>query len=174
MGKAILEPNPPRGNLTPVIGPPYDPPRKPANRWTNAFCLAGVTGTRSSSRSARERVIALASGRHHAWLRARGAVPVAYGDGVSECIIAAAEGAPVVAFIDLVGGGYVELALELGIARDRIDTIVDYPGWWAVAWPARTWERPVSSSGPSWDSRSETMTSPFAATPHSAPISRRT
>ena len=31
------------------------------------------------------------------------------------------------AFIDLVGGGYVELALELGIARDRIDTIVDFP-----------------------------------------------
>lgn len=31
------------------------------------------------------------------------------------------------AFIDLVGDGYVELALELGIARDRIDTIVDFP-----------------------------------------------
>jgi hypothetical protein len=33
----------------------------------------------------------------------------------------------VAAFIDLVGGGYVELALELGIARDRIDTIVAFP-----------------------------------------------
>jgi NADPH:quinone reductase-like Zn-dependent oxidoreductase len=33
---------------------------------------------------------------------------------------------PVAAFIDLVGDGYVELALELGIAKDRIDTIVDY------------------------------------------------
>ena len=31
------------------------------------------------------------------------------------------------AFIDLVGGGYVELALALGVARDRIDTIVDFP-----------------------------------------------
>lgn len=31
------------------------------------------------------------------------------------------------AFIDLVGDGYVELALELGIAKDRIDTIVDFP-----------------------------------------------
>jgi NADPH:quinone reductase-like Zn-dependent oxidoreductase len=31
------------------------------------------------------------------------------------------------AFIDLVGGGYVELALELGIATDRIDTVVDFP-----------------------------------------------
>ena len=73
------------------------------------------------------RVIALASDRHHAWLRERGAVPVAYGDGVIERITAAAAGTPVAAFIDLVGGGYVELALELGIPTDRIDTIVDFP-----------------------------------------------
>jgi NADPH:quinone reductase-like Zn-dependent oxidoreductase len=73
------------------------------------------------------RVIALASGRHHAWLRERGAVPVAYGDGVAERITVAAEETPVAAFIDLVGGGYVELALGLGIAADRIDTIADFP-----------------------------------------------
>jgi NADPH:quinone reductase len=72
------------------------------------------------------RVIALASERHHAWLRERGAVPVAYGVGVGERITAAAEDAPVAAFIDLVGDGYVELALELGVAKDRIDTIVDF------------------------------------------------
>jgi NADPH:quinone reductase-like Zn-dependent oxidoreductase len=73
------------------------------------------------------RVIAVASERHHAWLRERGAVPVAYGDGLRKRITTAAEGSPVTALIDLVGGGYVELALELGIARDRIDTIVDFP-----------------------------------------------
>jgi NADPH:quinone reductase-like Zn-dependent oxidoreductase len=73
------------------------------------------------------RVIALASERHHAWLRQRGAVPVAYDDGISERISAAAGHTPVAAFIDLVGGGYVELALELGIASDRIDTIADFP-----------------------------------------------
>jgi NADPH:quinone reductase-like Zn-dependent oxidoreductase len=73
------------------------------------------------------RVIALASERHHAWLRERGAVPVDYGAGVGERITEAADGTPVAAFIDLVGGGYVELALELGIVRDRIDTIVDFP-----------------------------------------------
>jgi NADPH:quinone reductase-like Zn-dependent oxidoreductase len=72
------------------------------------------------------RVIALASERHHAWLRDRGAIPVAYGDGVSERITAAAEKTPVAAFIDLVGGGYVELALALGVAAGRIDTIVDF------------------------------------------------
>ena len=73
------------------------------------------------------RVIAVASERHHAWLRDRGAVPVAYGDGVRERITEAADDMPVAALIDLVGGRYVELALELGIARDRIDTIVDFP-----------------------------------------------
>ena len=66
------------------------------------------------------RVIALASERHHAWLRERGAIPVAYGDGVSKRITAAAEETPVAAFIDLVGDGYVELALELG-HRQRPD-----------------------------------------------------
>lgn len=73
------------------------------------------------------RVVALASERYHAWLRDRGAIPVAYDDGVLERIIAAADGTPVAAFIDLVGDSYVELALELGIATDRIDTIVDFP-----------------------------------------------
>jgi NADPH:quinone reductase-like Zn-dependent oxidoreductase len=73
------------------------------------------------------RVIALASERHHAWLRERGAVPVAYGEGVVARIVAAAEGTPVLAFIDLVGDGYVELALELGVAVDRIDTTIDFP-----------------------------------------------
>ena len=73
------------------------------------------------------RVIGVASERHHEWLRGRGAVPVAYGDGVRDRIISAAGDTPVAAFIDLVGGGYVELALELGIAKDRIDTTVDFP-----------------------------------------------
>ncbi|MCU1468599.1 MAG: Oxidoreductase [Actinomycetia bacterium] len=73
------------------------------------------------------RVIALASDRHHAWLRERGAIPVAYGDGVTERIAGAAEEIPVASFIDLVGSGYVELAIELGIARDRINTTVDFP-----------------------------------------------
>src|SRR4051812_38579131 len=50
------------------------------------------------------RVVALASERHHAWLRERGAVPVAYGDGVGERITGAADGTSVAAFIDLVGG----------------------------------------------------------------------
>jgi NADPH:quinone reductase-like Zn-dependent oxidoreductase len=73
------------------------------------------------------RVIALASERHHPWLRERGALPVAYGDGVRERITETAAETPVAAFIDLVGEGYVELALELGVATMRIDTVVDFP-----------------------------------------------
>jgi NADPH:quinone reductase-like Zn-dependent oxidoreductase len=86
----------------------------------------GVFATQLAVRTG-ARVIAVASERHHGWLRERGAVPVRYGDGVAEWIVAAAGGKPVAAFIDLVGRGYVELALELGVAKDRIDTIVDFP-----------------------------------------------
>ena len=56
-----------------------------------------------------------------------GAIPVGYGDGVRQRITAAVGETPLVAFIDLVGHGYVELALELGISKSRIDTIVDFP-----------------------------------------------
>jgi len=71
------------------------------------------------------RVIGLASEAHHQWLADHGVTPVAYGEGVAERIRAAAAGR-VDAFIDTVGTGYVELALELGVRPDRIDTIADF------------------------------------------------
>jgi NADPH:quinone reductase-like Zn-dependent oxidoreductase len=70
-------------------------------------------------------VIGLASEANHGWLTDHGVVPLTYGDGVADRIRAAAPGG-VDAFLDLVGGGYVELALELGIAPDRINTIADF------------------------------------------------
>jgi NADPH:quinone reductase-like Zn-dependent oxidoreductase len=70
-------------------------------------------------------VIGLASEHNHEWLRGHGVIPVTYGDGVAERIREAAPGG-VDAFIDLVGPPYVELALELGVAPDRIDTIADF------------------------------------------------
>jgi NADPH:quinone reductase-like Zn-dependent oxidoreductase len=70
-------------------------------------------------------VIGLASERHHEWLRAHGVVPVVYGDGVADRIREAAPDG-VDAFLDMVGGGYVELALELGVAPERINTIADF------------------------------------------------
>ncbi|MGZ4218790.1 MAG: NADP-dependent oxidoreductase [Solirubrobacteraceae bacterium] len=70
-------------------------------------------------------VIGLAGERNHRWLQDLGVIPVTYGDGVKQRIRDAAGGA-VDAFIDLAGGDYVQLALDLGVKPDRIDTIVDF------------------------------------------------
>ncbi|MCO6009802.1 NADP-dependent oxidoreductase [Actinoallomurus purpureus] len=82
------------------------------------------------ARNAGARVIGLASEANHRWLADHGAIPVAYGDGVADRIrAAAAPDGKVDAFIDAFGGGYVDLAIELGVAPERIDTIID----WAAA-----------------------------------------
>jgi NADPH:quinone reductase-like Zn-dependent oxidoreductase len=70
-------------------------------------------------------VIGLAGPDNHAWLSAHGVTPVSYGDGVADRVRAAADGRAD-AFIDTWGSGYVDLAVALGIAPDRIDTIVDW------------------------------------------------
>jgi NADPH:quinone reductase-like Zn-dependent oxidoreductase len=70
-------------------------------------------------------VIGLASDNNHGWLEGHGVIPIAYGDGLADRIRAAAPGG-VDAFIDTYGDGYVELALTLGVAPERIDTIADY------------------------------------------------
>jgi NADPH:quinone reductase-like Zn-dependent oxidoreductase len=71
------------------------------------------------------RVVGIAGGANHDWLRDHGVVPVAHGDGVAGRI---REAAPqgVDAFIDTFGQGYVALALSLGVAPERIDTIADF------------------------------------------------
>jgi NADPH:quinone reductase-like Zn-dependent oxidoreductase len=71
------------------------------------------------------KVIGLASELNHAWLRERGAIGVSYGEGQAERITQAA-GGRVDAFIDAFGGGYVDLAIELGVPAERINTIADY------------------------------------------------
>lgn len=70
-------------------------------------------------------VIGLASEPNHDWLRAHDVVPVTYGDGQAERIREAAGGTPD-AFIDTFGGGYVDLAIELGVDPKRINTIADF------------------------------------------------
>ncbi|MGO9487591.1 MAG: NADP-dependent oxidoreductase [Solirubrobacteraceae bacterium] len=77
------------------------------------------------ARRAGARVIGIAGEANHEWLRDHGVVPVAYGDGLAERLReVAAEG--IDAFVDTFGGGYVDLAVELGVAPQRIDTIIDY------------------------------------------------
>ena len=70
-------------------------------------------------------VIGLASEANHPWLSAHGVIPVSYGEGVADRI-RAASGGRVDAFLDTQGGGYVELALELGVRPERIDTVADF------------------------------------------------
>jgi NADPH:quinone reductase-like Zn-dependent oxidoreductase len=92
--------------------------------------VAGAAGgvgsiTVQLARLAGATVIGLAGEHNHAWLRDLGAVPVTYGDGVGQRISEAAGGG-VDAFIDLVGGDYVQQALDLGVKPERIDTVVDF------------------------------------------------
>jgi NADPH2:quinone reductase len=73
-------------------------------------------------------VVGIASEPNHAWLRSVGVTPVAYGDdpgGLADRLAAAAPGG-IDAFIDLFGPQYVDLAVALGIPRDRIETIISF------------------------------------------------
>jgi len=70
-------------------------------------------------------VIGIASEANHAWLRTVGVTPVAYGEGLADRIRAAAPDG-VDAFIDLFGEEYLRLAIDLGVAPGRIETIIAF------------------------------------------------
>ncbi len=70
-------------------------------------------------------VIGIASEPHHEWLTSVGVTPVAYGEDLADRIRALApEG--VNAFIDTFGDDYIRLAIDLGVPRDRIETIIAF------------------------------------------------
>jgi NADPH:quinone reductase-like Zn-dependent oxidoreductase len=77
------------------------------------------------ARNAGAEVIGLAGEANHGWLSGHGVTPVTYGEGQAERIREVSRG-EVDAFIDTFGSGYVELALELGVEPERIDTIADF------------------------------------------------
>jgi NADPH2:quinone reductase len=70
-------------------------------------------------------VIGIASEPNHDWLRSHGVTPVSYGDDLKERIVELAPDG-VDAFIDLFGPQYVRLAVELGVPRERIETIIAF------------------------------------------------
>ncbi len=70
-------------------------------------------------------VVGIASDANREWLEAKGVAQVGYGDGLAERLRAAAPDG-IDAFIDLFGPEYVELALELGVAPERIETITSF------------------------------------------------
>lgn len=78
--------------------------------------LARLTGAR---------VIGGTSPGNAARLEALGVVPVAYGAGLRSRLRDLAPGG-IDAVLDTFGGGYVDLAVELGVPPHRINTIADY------------------------------------------------
>jgi NADPH:quinone reductase-like Zn-dependent oxidoreductase len=108
----------------------YAAVRSVALRTGDTVVVSGAAGGVGSiavqlARNAGAKVIGLASEENHKWLTGHGVIPVAYGDGVEDRI-GAASGGKVDAFVDTFGGGYVELALKLGVPKNRIDTIIDF------------------------------------------------
>lgn len=77
------------------------------------------------AKNAGAEVIGLASEANHEWLRSHGVIPVVYGEGQADRVREASSG-EVDAFIDTFGSGYVDLALDLGVRPERIDTIIDF------------------------------------------------
>ncbi len=71
------------------------------------------------------RVLGIASPANAEWLAAHRAIPVPYGDGLAERLQAAAPDG-IDAFIDLFGPEYVQLAADLGIPHDHIETITAF------------------------------------------------
>lgn len=70
-------------------------------------------------------VIGIASEQNHPWLLGHGVTPVAYGEELEARVRAAAPDG-VDAFIDTFGPEYVDLALALGVAPQRINTIIAF------------------------------------------------
>jgi NADPH2:quinone reductase len=71
-------------------------------------------------------VLGIASEPNHEWLVAHGVIPVAYGEGLADRLRVAAPKGRIDAFIDLFGPDYVQLAVDLGIAKDRVETIISF------------------------------------------------
>jgi enoyl reductase len=86
---------------------------------------AGSVGTVATqlARLRNATVIGTASPANHDYLRRLGAVPVAYGDGLVEAVRALGT-RPTVA-LDAAGGAAIAQSIALGIAPDRVGTIVD-------------------------------------------------
>ncbi|MEY9937555.1 NADP-dependent oxidoreductase [Streptacidiphilus sp. MAP5-3] len=71
------------------------------------------------------RVLGIASPANEPWLTAQGAIVVPYGDQLAADLNSAAPDG-IDAFIDLFGPEYVQLAVDLGIPADRIETVISF------------------------------------------------
>ena len=98
----------------------------------DTVAIAGAAGGVGSiavqlARRAGATVLGIAGPSNNAWLTDHGAVPVNYGDDLPARLRAAASSGRIDVLLDFFGGGYVAMAVEdLGVARDRVDTIADF------------------------------------------------
>jgi len=71
------------------------------------------------------RILGIAGPGNADWLRSHGVLPIAYGDGLAARLRDAAPDG-IDAFIDLFGPDYLQLAVDLGVAPERIETIISF------------------------------------------------
>ncbi|WUD77371.1 NADP-dependent oxidoreductase [Streptomyces sp. NBC_00510] len=119
------------GSLFVVGTSAYAAVRAVAPRQGETVVVSGAAGgvgmlAVQLARRAGADVIGIAGPANHRWLSERGVTPVAYGEGVADRLREVTD--RVDAFIDTYGDGYLDLAVALGVAPSRINTLVDYSG----------------------------------------------
>jgi NADPH:quinone reductase-like Zn-dependent oxidoreductase len=128
-----LTPKPPKvpwevaGSLAIAGGTAYAAVRAVSLKRGDTVAVSAAAGGVGSiavqlARRAGATVIGIASPTNHAWLAAHGVKPESYGADLGDRL----RETRIDAFIDAHGAGYVKLAVELGVSRDRIDTIIDF------------------------------------------------
>jgi len=96
---------------------------KPGERVAVAGAAGGVGSIAVQlARRAGAEVIGIAGPANHDWLAGHGIKSMAYREGLAGRL----REAGIDAFIDTHGDGYVKLAIALGVAPDRINTIIDF------------------------------------------------
>ena len=115
------------GSLAIAGSTAYASVRAVALKQGDSVAVSGAAGgvgsiTVQLARRAGAEVIGIAGQANHDWLTVHGIKPVTYGNGLANRLRKAA----IDAFIDTYGQGYVKIAIELGIAPDRINTVIDF------------------------------------------------
>jgi len=115
------------GSLAIAGSTAYASVRAVALKQGDSVAVSGAAGgvgsiTVQLARRAGAEVIGIAGQANHDWLTVHGIKPVTYGNGLANRLREAA----IDAFIDTYGQGYVKIAIELGVAPDRINTVIDF------------------------------------------------
>lgn len=116
------------GSLAIAASTAYAAVRAVSPKPGETVVVAGATGGVGSvavqlARRTGADVLGIAGPTNYDWLAGHGVEPVAYGEDLADRLRAAKTDA----LVDAHGGGYVRLAVDLGVPPDRINTVVDFP-----------------------------------------------